>query len=515
MRYAFLILILLIPFVAAENNSQNNSISRVNCSLASLLSERLYTGVTYEKLFKVKNEQYTKGMDAIDVTVAYNLSRNDTLLWNRSFTVAIKSWKTAGTGELRVNETGNYTLCGRVSGDSVCQVFIAIDPALEPCNITLSLELKEPKLYYENGETIKFWNRLDAGDSPFSIRYWIEDLDGELQKLTLTENTNQKRWTPHTNKEFDVFLLKNEIELLACNNTNNKTSDERLIVVKGEKREPVYESNIEIKLSEPKNGYEFGDEVKARIILYKGNTSKYSVKAFVEDVHGKKVSSTATMYAKKKYTDYDVTLPILLDEREGSGKHTVVIEGLGISASEKIWVKGKESEEHQEQIVEEEKETVIITSFYTRNTKPKDEINLYANIKGNGNVEVELVGLLDYQENKIELENSYKYKTAVSMQEGPNVFLLKVKDDDVLTQQVLLLEMTDEIRKVEKFTHQPTPQPPTPTTEEKEEEIEKEQRPDSNFITGAAYDADTTTVAVPVLLGIMGALLLGLILHKR
>ncbi|TKJ17473.1 hypothetical protein CEE44_02980 [Candidatus Woesearchaeota archaeon B3_Woes] len=104
------------------------------------------------------------------------------------------------------------------------------------------------------------------------------------------------------------------------------------------------ESESSIEISDVPSSAEFGDIVKAKINVYRGDTSKYAVYAYIETKSGKKATEKSTMHFKNKFTGYTLTVPIQLkpncDEKYKDGKHIVVVEGLGESDSEKIEIEG-------------------------------------------------------------------------------------------------------------------------------------------------------------------------------
>lgn len=514
-----------------ENNSNITDSSAYDLSLTPALPTTIYAGVSYDSLFRIRNELYETGVSGyVNASAVYNLSQNGSVLVNGSFSVVLKSYKTAGTGRLQINATGNYTLCARIAwtnvtdenpeNDAICQEITVLDPFAQPCNVSLELQIKEPQLYYESGNKIKFWNKLLRHDNntelpPYIIRYEIQDLQGKTVRVTTTENQNLKTWTPKLKDALGVFILTNQFDMLACNNSNNDTQNKQLIVVQGEKVIPENESSIEItNLHIPKKGYRFGDIVKVSMHAYKGNTSKYSIKLYVEDVKGRKVSSTTSFHAKQKFQDYQVTMPIVLKDSTKSGQHKVVIEGLGKQRSKNLWIKTKEIKIVQNVTAHKPKKQFSIASFYTRSKKANKKINVYARIKGKGNATLELVGLEDHDSVPISINKSFSYKKEVAMQNGPNVFLLKILEKEkILDQRTLLLEMDTEIQEVQFFsgkrktlTRPNSPSQATNSTPNK-----------TSLLTGAAtYTTKSTTRTVPILLGIIGTLLLGIILqHKR
>jgi|GEM_PF-6654280 len=524
------------------NNTVNNSIL-YDIALSPLLAEHVYIGIEYDSLFKLRNRRYkTKKSDTVNVTVAYNLTLAGNGTMNGSaavvtgnFTVIVKSWKTAGTGMLTIDEEGNYTLCARIvamnvtdenaTNDETCQDLIVTDPFRETCNVTLALELKEPKLWYAEGETIRYWNRVERHDNgtdvPFIIRYWAEDLDGVPVRISTTENTNQKSWTPKVDGPFGVFLLKNAFDMIACDNVNGASGDTKLVVVQGgkETETPDNESRLEIQDVTIPNELGAGGTVKVTIGVYRGDTGKYSVKLSLRDVTGKTLATTR-MHARQKYTDYKAMLPLVLTKAPGTGQYRIVLEGLDDRTSKSVWLVGKSMKKPVVNKTMSDDTVCFIQSFYTRNRKPSETINLYATIKGRGNETLDFISLRHHNSLPFSLNaenDTFKLKQQAAMQPGPNVFLLKVEDADgkILCREELLLEMDDEIRKVAYFTPGPSAATPSATTVVNDNPADGELEDGATgSLTGAvSYDVEQNTAALPVLLGTIGVLLLMLLLQ--
>ena len=89
---------------------------------------------------------------------------------------------------------------------------------------------------------------------------------------------------------------------------------------------------------------EFGDIVKVKINVYRGDTSKYAVYAYIEDSSGQKLSEKSTMHFRDKFTNYTLTVPIQLKSNCDSdyldGNHTVIVEGLDKNATSSLQIEG-------------------------------------------------------------------------------------------------------------------------------------------------------------------------------
>jgi|GEM_PF-5721614 len=141
-------------------------------------------------------------------------------------------------------------------------------------------------------------------------------------------------------------------------------------------------------------------------------------------------------------------------------------------------------------------------------------------LKGTGETMAELTGLMDHDLQAIALDGSSVYKHAVNMTEGPNVFILTLKDveNTTLDRQVLLLEMDENITAVPWF---PVHRKRTKEREKKEAEqriLGNDETSDGGGMTQtgmAVFAKEDGTSVVPVLFGLIGLLLLGLVLQHR
>ncbi len=335
------------------------NISLVNLSTSSgaglnltvVMSSPLYIGFTYDSLFKITNLAYP-AITGINATIYYNITNSTTVIKQDAFNLTgINSYKTANTGEYTPNETGNFTICGRIINstmqdnvtvdDSDCKLVEVLDPSTIPCNVSITVYSNQT--IYNLGNTIKFYNLLNNDSYPYIIEYWAEDLFGTIVKNKInTTNQNQKTWTPNFDEEDRAYLIKTRIAWLACNDSNTTdNSDELLVALRGQIIQPVTVSSIAIE--EVDNQTQFGDVSYAKVRIYKGDTSAYAITAEISQ-GSSSVSEETKFYAYTKYTNYSVKLPILTDDNcDGKlpdGSYTITVSGLGKSDSSQIRLYG-------------------------------------------------------------------------------------------------------------------------------------------------------------------------------
>jgi len=213
-----------------------------------------------------------------------------------------------------------------------------------PCNI--SLDIGTGKTLYFDEPTV-FYLNLNNETFPFIIEYWVEDLFGNVVKNTInTTNTNKKSFSPKLDEPDKAFLIKSRIAFIACNDSNQDDNyAEMLFVVKGE--EPAKESKIEISelYLNKDNAIEFGETLKAKLSIYKGDSTKNVISIWAENQKGSKISTeTSKITITKKFSENLITVPVQLklncDSKLDEGRHFLVVDGLGIKTKKEFMVKG-------------------------------------------------------------------------------------------------------------------------------------------------------------------------------
>ena len=352
----FLAAIIFIPALAAaedNNNTQNSSCNGLRITVS--LDNTLYLGKTYTSLFRIDNLDHVSGItDYINLTVVYNISGPGFFKQDFFELTNLNSYKTAGTGSFKPEKAGNYTICGQIVSSTVddankeddisCKNIFVINTLGIPCNISLNigtwknLYFNEPSVFYLN---------LNNESFPFAIEYWVEDLFGNIVKKPInTTNTNKKSFSPRFDEPDKAFLIKANLIFIACNDSNkNDNYAEKLFVVKGE--EPEKESKIEIVeiYLNKDNAIEFGKTLKAKLNLYKGDSTKNVISVWAENQKGNKISTeTSKITITKKFSDNLLTIPVQLklncDSKLDEGRHYLVVDGLSIKTKKEFMIKG-------------------------------------------------------------------------------------------------------------------------------------------------------------------------------
>ena len=331
--------ILILNITNQTNQTQENETNLgKDLEIIVYLEDILNLFVEYTSLFKIINKNHQSGItDHINVTVSYNLSKNNTLTKEDFFYLTdLNSYKTADTGNIIFNETGNYTICGEIinstvndtneANDFACKDVLVIDTRTIPCNISISISTE--KVIYNNSESVKFYNILNNESFLYKIEYWIEDLfENEIKSRYNTSNTNQKSWTPNIDESDQVFLIKNRIAEIYCNDTAlNDNFAEKLIIVKGERKKESTVNITNVYLGTD-NKAKFGDSLSVRINIYKGDETKNNVKLWIGG--NEKISKITSTNLYTNFVNYDLTLSVQIDpncnEKYSDGDYTLFL----------------------------------------------------------------------------------------------------------------------------------------------------------------------------------------------
>ncbi len=253
--------------ILASLNGQtiNNSISvlpqiQKNTTLEICLETEILLDLKYTSLFKIiiKNKKEVEGNceRKDNITVQYNITNSTGgLTKENNFTVEVGCSKTAGTGEWTPNQTGNFTLCGRIinattnfNSSLVCKNITVIDSNTIPCNLTINISAS---LIWHTGEKSKYYIFVNDSSGNYSnkqieITYWIEDYFGNFIKKPYTTtsiktNTKSSRdYTPKLDCGTAAYIIKAEITNTYCNDANyeDNLAEKMIVVIGDEECEP-------------------------------------------------------------------------------------------------------------------------------------------------------------------------------------------------------------------------------------------------------------------------------------
>ncbi len=350
--------------IIVEESESDVEEGEVDLEITSLLGKILYTNIEY-KLFKVQNLDYPNYNEQINVTFYCNVSKENTLLFEETTIPSFKSYTTTNTGKYEFAEPGAYTVCGKIMNSTVeeynkennelCKPFYVENSSSIPCSVSLNIDTE--KQVYDSDEKIKFYNLLNNKSFEFEIEYLITDIFGNIVKQpVITSNTNRKSYSPSKNTNEKVYFIRSELLWVGCNNSNNESQAEKLVVVLpssvDDKAETTEKNTIKIdKIYSSSGGVVFGDVVEVKLKITKGDSKKSAVAAYIKGAN--KVSETVNFNVYGRDQSFDITIPIQLkmncDNKFKLGRYELIIEGLGVELNEQIDIKGKSKKCPKEQ----------------------------------------------------------------------------------------------------------------------------------------------------------------------
>lgn len=496
---AIVILIILFCF-ACPKYAVAIDLAEKDLAITGILDDTIFVGVEYDSLFRITNLNHTTNVDdSINASVAYNMTKinqennNYELVKDDFFFLHNINYRTsAGTGNHIFTEEGNYTICARIINstaydannynDFFCYTIFALDTTQFACNITINIS--SDKQLYNDSEQIKFYNKLNNNTFPFVIEYWIEDLFGIIIKEKQnTSNQNQKTYSPDIDEKDRVFILKNQLVNVGCNNINEITESIREIIITSnfERSGPANESNIvinNIKLNDDKS-VKYGEIFFVEIEAYRGDTRKSVINIWVEEENddgtgGTDLSEKTKIEVNEEYSKTVVTLPVVMkpncNMRYKDGVKKLIVQGIDINVTEDVRIKGinerncpdMEADDNDENkspggVNTSQKGNATagkkinktnkkieneIKSFYTRAKKPIELINLYSTIADPIGKFLVFDSSVEHQEFSLN-KNNNSIKLTASVLPGKNVYILRIFDksdkETVLDQKVLIV----------------------------------------------------------------------------
>lgn len=323
------------------NNKKINITKKQDIAIVRNMNNIVNKGVKYTSFFKIINN-YPEYGKAYNTTIQYWIINTT---HNTSFTKEeINSYTTSNTGEYIFEKVGNHTICGEIkntsikdiniSNDYICFKVFVIDTTKTPCDI--SINISSENIFDQKAE---YYFNINNDSFYYNIEYYITDIFGNIVKdKTNTSNTNKKSFTPNTKDQ--VYVIQSKLKVF-CNDTNLMNNQyNKTIIIKGDEKEKTSSLQIDKIYTGTDDRVKFGEIVFVKLKVYKGNDTKYSIKAYIDG--SKKISKETTFNIYDNYEEVELKIPIALysncKNKYKDGQYKVIIEGLGKTASESIKV---------------------------------------------------------------------------------------------------------------------------------------------------------------------------------
>ncbi len=185
----------------------------------------------------------------------------------------------------------------------------------------------------------------------FTMRAKIIDLFDSIIKeyspftnASITKQRTSSTYSPNLQEGRSYYLIAN-ISTDCEDSDISNNYDSRLITIKGgslKADSDFHISNIYDLGSD--NQAEFGQVIRFRLEVYKGNTLKKTITAWIENSEGKRASKTTKVNILEKYKNYSLTLPLQIDsncdEELSDGTYYLIVDGLSYTDREKFKIKG-------------------------------------------------------------------------------------------------------------------------------------------------------------------------------
>ncbi|MBU2497244.1 MAG: lamin tail domain-containing protein [Nanoarchaeota archaeon] len=180
---------------------------------------------------------------------------------------------------------------------------------------------------------------LDNSDEKIILINENETID-ETPLLSDSSNDNNT-WNFCENTEEWLFLESSKEQENLCPEDEEEEQDEE--IPEDEEAEVPQDKESIIKIEKYPEEAKFGETLKIEIFIYRGDTSKYAIYAYVEN-EDNVVSEKTTLHVKSKFTEYEMTIPIQLkancNDKYENGTYNIILEGLGEKDEEEIEING-------------------------------------------------------------------------------------------------------------------------------------------------------------------------------
>jgi len=337
------------------NETTNNSVTSNDTSNNTNIS----INITNQN----NNLDQTNQSNITNINSTNNTNINSTNINNTN--TNINSTNTNSTNNTNINSTNINNTTNFVQNNSHINITNICD-----CR----LEIITEKQIYEKGEKISFIIRDCSKGAKYAnlIEYWAEDLFNKITKTKIaTSSRAPKSYTPRTNEQEKVFLLKANIQ--GCEEIHQK-----IIIVKNneqEKKETTMELITPLKAKA-------GDIIMLEIKGFKGATQKTLINIQLNE-EGRRRSEILKAHIMKSNSDYHLKLPFKIPENlnQGEAEYEILAEGLDQLVKNKIRISTPEK------IIISKPE---IKRFYTRKQKFEEDINVILTLINQENTSIRI-----------------------------------------------------------------------------------------------------------------------------
>jgi len=252
------------------------------------------------------------------------------------------------------------------------------------------IEIKLYNQYFDNSGDFEFNVNVEkiGGSSTEIILYRkIKDAYGNIvsnyqpkTKTAIYKTNFNGPWTP--NYPPGIYFINTTIKT-NCNDFNLENNcDSKFFIIKEKELEKDSEIKIEKIYLGNDNKAKWGDTIRIKVKVYRGNTGKESISLGLEQ----DISKKTKFNAEDKFEEYILTLPIQID-LNCNGKfeddtYELILEGLGEKDSKEIKIEGKSNLcEKKSKSIKKEKTLTDIKKASSENADQNYEKVIYGDIE--------------------------------------------------------------------------------------------------------------------------------------
>lgn len=157
------------------------------------------------------------------------------------------------------------------------------------------------------------------------------------------------------------------------------------------------------------NSVSFGDQFEIRLEIYKGNTSKNVIEAWVEK-DNKRISRVTNFNIYGKNSNYTINIPLVLDSncnnKYEEGTYNLIVEGLNVKDEEKLEVYG-----FNNNLCNKKVETKSLSKSIATKNNIENEDDSIDNYTGGNKIQ----GKIIYESSDIKAKNSASYIIIITL----------------------------------------------------------------------------------------------------